>query len=938
MKLYASLLALAATAMAASAANPIPIDPAVRTGTLDNGLTYYIRQNATPAGQADFFIAQRVGSVNELDGQEGLAHFLEHMCFNGTEHFPGNSLISYLESLGVKFGRNLNAYTSTDETVYNICQVPVARQSALDSCVMILGDWSGRLLLNDADIDAERGVIRGEMRQRSTPGSRILTRLAPEIYQGGIYGRRMPIGLAEVVDGFAPDTLRAYYHKWYHPQNQAVVVVGDINPDSIEASIRRHFAGLGAGPRSVVSEPVEVADNEKPIAVSGTDPEQADNMMQLYFKEPELAEADKGTIAEVRADYVRSLIVRMLVERLDALENDPSCPWSRLGIGDQRFLLSGTRDALMLRATARSAADARRALTVFNTELLRAARHGFTETELQRAKLSERSERDSRLANASAETNTELARRYVSHFTRGGFATSTEQMYKIMKGVERTTGLDDVNAHMAALVRPDGRNRVTSVYATPADFDALSLENLLADAAAIDFAALEPFVDTFADRPLMAELPEAGSIVAEAEGPFGTRVLTLSNGIKVYLRPNDAKPDEVLVRAVSPGGFSMSYNPAKKGLYKMCDDILAVSGFGGHSSSDLRKLLAGHNVKSAVKIGNTAEELIAITTPSDLETALQLLYIKATAINRDDNAFGALMATTRSNLERPSKTATIAMGDSIHSIVYNRHPLGEKLHAPDLAAVDYDSIIALHRDRFADMSDFTYIISGNIDIDSVKRLVETYVASLPGAGRTERPRDFGYGFYKGRGKEHFTHPMGENPTSITYSFFNGECPYDLSHVLTAQTFGSILKSRLMAEIREKRGLTYGINSHCSVTAGFNGPDTPSRFIMPVYIKVAPGHEDEVFGVVRETIDALIKDGPTADELANVKAYLMKNIADNRRNNGYWETVVKVYDQYGPDMDSGYEAIVESLTPAAIRYFAARYLTDADHVELTMVPE
>ncbi|MDE5632846.1 MAG: insulinase family protein, partial [Muribaculaceae bacterium] len=380
---------------------------------------------------------------------------------------------------------------------------------------------------------------------------------------------------------------------------------------------------------------------------------------------------------------------------------------------------------------------------------------------------------------------------------------------------------------------------------------------------AIDFAALEPFVDTFADRPLMAELPEAGSIVAEAEGPFGTRVLTLSNGIKVYLRPNDAKPDEVLVRAVSPGGFSMSYNPAKKGLYKMCDDILAVSGFGGHSSSDLRKLLAGHNVKSAVKIGNTAEELIAITTPSDLETALQLLYIKATAINRDDNAFGALMATTRSNLERPSKTATIAMGDSIHSIVYNRHPLGEKLHAPDLAAVDYDSIIALHRDRFADMSDFTYIISGNIDTDSVKRLVETYVASLPGAGRTERPRDFGYGFYKGRGKEHFTHPMGENPTSITYSFFNGECPYDLSHVLTAQTFGSILKSRLMAEIREKRGLTYGINSHCSVTAGFNGPDTPSRFIMPVYIKVPPGHEDEVFGVVRETIDALIKDGPTA---------------------------------------------------------------------------
>lgn len=937
MKLFATLLAMTAT-LALSAANPIPVDPAVRTGTLPNGLTYYIRHNGTPAGQADFFIAQRVGSINELDGQEGLAHFLEHMCFNGTEHFPGNTLISYLEGLGVKFGRNLNAYTSTDETVYNICQVPVSRQSALDSCVMILGDWSGRLLLNKDDIDAERGVIRGEMRQRSTPGSRILTRLAPAIYQGGIYGRRMPIGLAEVVEGFDPDTLRAYYHKWYHPKNQAVVVVGDIDPDFIEASIHRHFDGLAAGPGAMVATPTEVPDNERPIVVVGSDPEQADNMIQLYIKEPVPAPGEEGTIAEVRADYIRSLIVRMLVERFDGIENAPDCPWSNLGIGDQRFLLSGTRDALMLRATARNAADARRALDCFNTELLRAAIHGFTDTELQRAKLSERSERDSELANASAETNTTLARRYVRHFTQGGFATSTEQMYKIMKGVERTTGLKEVNAHMAALVRPDGRNRITSVYATEADSAALSADNLLADAAAIDIASIEPFVDTFAGRPLMAAEPAAGTIVSEAAGPFNTRVLTLSNGIKVYLRPNSSKPDEVLIHAVSPGGFSMGYDPAKKGLYKMCDEILAVSGYGGHSSSDLRKLLAGHSVKSAVKIGNTAEELIAVTTPADIATALQLLYIKATDITRDDNAFGALMATTRSRLNRPSQTATIAMGDTIHSIVYNRHPLGAKLHEADLAAVDYDSIVALHRDRFGDMSDFTYIITGNFDTDSVKPLIAAYVASLPGTGRTERARDFGYGFYKGKGKETFHHPMGVEPNSITYSFFNGECPYDLEHILVSQTFGSILKSRLLSEVREKRGLTYSINSHCSVTAGFNGPDTPSRFIMPVYIKVKPGHEEEVFGVVRSTVDDLIENGPTEEELAKVKAYLMKNIAENRESNGYWETVVKVFDQYGPDMDSGYEDIVNAMTPAAIRDFGRRYIRNADHVELSMLPE
>ncbi|MDE6397330.1 MAG: insulinase family protein, partial [Muribaculaceae bacterium] len=314
--------------MASHAANPIKPDPSVRIGKLDNGLTYYIKHNASPEGQADFFIAQRVGSVNEEENQRGLAHFLEHMCFNGTEHFPGNSLIEYLESIGVKFGKNLNAYTSTDETVYNICQVPTMRESALDTCVMILGDWSGRLLLNDDDINSERGVIKGEMRQRSSPGSRILTAIAPTIYQGGVYGNRMPIGLAEVIDNFKPDVLREYYHKWYHPANQAVIVVGDVDVDKIESMIKRHFADLKAGSAALTAHPIAVADNVEPIVATGTDNEQANNMIQIYIKEPLLEDSSLGTIDEVRRDYIRSLVSDMLVERFDALEEEPGCTWS----------------------------------------------------------------------------------------------------------------------------------------------------------------------------------------------------------------------------------------------------------------------------------------------------------------------------------------------------------------------------------------------------------------------------------------------------------------------------------------------------------------------------------------------------------------------------------------------------------------------------------
>lgn len=936
-RLFISTCILGAT-LSAAAIQPIPLDPAVRTGQLPNGLTYYIRHNNSPEGQADFFIAQRVGSINEEENQRGLAHFLEHMCFNGTEHFPQNTLIEYLESLGVKFGKNLNAYTSTDETVYNICQVPTSRESALDSCVMILSDWSGRLLLEKDDIDAERGVIKGEMRQRSSPGSRILTAVAPTIYQDGIYGNRMPIGLTEIIDNFDPEDLRSYYRKWYHPANQAVIVVGDVDVNKIEESIRRNFSDIAAGPESVTATKVAVADNPLPIVATGTDPEQANNMIQLYVKEPLLPDSLAGTIEEVRRDYIRALVCDMLVERFDALEETPDCPWTGLGIGLQKFLLSGTRNALMLRATAFDAENTRRAISTLDTELLRAALHGFTDTELQRAKLSERSKMNTDYANAEAETNTDMARKYVKHFIRGGVVPSAEQYYKMMKGVERTTSLEDVNRYFADMVKPDGRNRITTIYAAAKDAEALQADVIKRDAESIDIAAITPFVDTFANTPLLADIPLRGSIVSEKDAPFGSRELTLSNGIKVYLRHNDAKPDEVLVHAVSPGGFSMNYDPAKKALYKMTDDALAASGFGGHSSTGLRKLLAGHSVKSAVKIGNTNEELIAVTTPSDLETALQLLYIKATSPNRDDNAFGALMASTRSKLENPNRTATFAMGDSIHAIVYNRHPLGEKLYPSELDKVDYDSILAIHADRFGDMSDFTYIITGNFNNDEVKALVEKYIASLPGNGRQEKPQDIGYGFFKGEGAFSYTYPMESTPQSITYSFFNGECPYDLEHILMAQTFGSIVKSRLMAEVREKRGLTYGINSHCSVTTGFNSPDTPSRFIMPVYIKVEPGHEEEVFGVVRSTISDLSTDGPTPEEVGKVKAFLAKEIADNRTDNGYWETVIKVYDQFGQNMDSEYEAILDRMTPETIRDFGKTYLTGADHVEISMKPE
>ncbi|MDE6297855.1 MAG: insulinase family protein, partial [Muribaculaceae bacterium] len=345
----------------------------VRTGVLPNGMTYYIRQNKTPSGSADFFLAQRVGSVNESDKERGLAHFLEHLCFNGTEHFPGNSLITWLESNGVKFGKNLNAYTSTDETIYNISKVPVARREVVDSCLLILHDWCSGVVFDPDAIDAERGVIENEWRHRNSAANRQLERALPLIYPSSIYGQRMPIGKMEIIKNFKPETLKKFYEKWYHPKNQAIIVTGDIEPDYIETKIKDMFGSIDRKGNIVKTFP-EVKDNRNLIVVSESDPEQTTNLIQLHFRHPEYKN-------ETAADLAGS----MLAARFDEIELDPDCPHTYLGIGETKFMLSGGVKSLVMRGVAKPG-RASDAVNLWFSELSRALRHGFTQTELETAK------------------------------------------------------------------------------------------------------------------------------------------------------------------------------------------------------------------------------------------------------------------------------------------------------------------------------------------------------------------------------------------------------------------------------------------------------------------------------------------------------------------------------------------------------------------------
>ena len=932
----AAALAMTLALSAQAKLRELPADPEVRIGTLPNGLTYYLRHNDTPKNQVDFYLAQKVGSVNETEEQRGLAHFLEHMCFNGTKHFPGNTVISYLESLGVKFGANLNAYTSTDQTVYNICRVPAARQSALDSCLLILRDWSHDLRLDGKDIDEERGVIVSEWRQRNgSANNRLLEKAAPEIYGDCIYGHRLPIGLMSVVENFPHKTLREYYKKWYHPVNQAVIVVGDIDVDRTEAEIQKLWGDIKPAEPGTVAQPVIVSANARPIATVQSDPEQQMPMVTLYIKHADVADSLENTIEELRRATVIDLVNTMLVDRLDNLEQRPDAPVANIGIGDMNFLMARTQPALLVRGQAKPGRETE-AVSGFAEILKQAAKHGFTETELKRAKIDAMGKLENEYANRASVTNTDYARRYVNLFLEGGASPSAEQYYKMMKGVIGRTTLANVNAYVREIVTPDDANVVLIAYVPSGS--KLTKDDLVKAYTGVDRDALAAYVDEDVTGSLMDKLPEPGTIVKEETvDAFGSKVWTLSNGVRVHLRHNAKKADQVLIQGYSEGGMSIGYDPKLGPEYRLMEHALPVCAVGPYTQSRLRKMLAGKTLRHDIKIEEMRESMGVATTPADLETAMQLIYLKATDLRKDTIAYRNMVENRRLKLSSTNTNPTFIMGDSIHSNVFNHHPFGEKLSLADLDSVSYDRIMNIYRDRFGDMSDFTFYITGNFDEDSLRNLATRYLAALPSHGRVEHQQDCGYRYMSGRVHKRFTCPM-ETPQSICYTFYHYPCDYNVQNLVAGHMLGTLVANSLREDIREKRGWTYGVKSHIGLTGAMNGQN-PSRMIMPVYIRVSPENATATFQAVTDGVDAFADAANiSAEDIAKVQQNMLKDYADSGDDNAYWISVMYALDRYGEDFRTGYEAAVKAQTPATLSAFARRHLLPASRIQLEMSPE
>ena len=909
---------------------PLPVDKNVRIGQLDNGLTYYIRHNKLPENRAEFYIAQKVGSILEEPQQRGLAHFLEHMAFNGTKNFPGDDkglgVIPWCETVGIKFGTNLNAYTSIDETVYNISNAPIDRTGVLDSCLLILHDWSNYILLKDDEIDKERGVIREEWRSRNSGMLRVYTDLLPTIYQGDKYADCMPIGSIDVINNFPYKDIRDYYHKWYRPDLQGIVIVGDIDVDTVEAKLKAVFADVQKPVNPAERTYYPVTDNKEPIVAIGTDKEVDDPSIEIYFKQDATPDSEKNNVGYLASQYMTSMISSMLNARLSELVQSANPPFTRASSYYSDFFVAKTKEAFALSASSK-ADGIETALKTLLQETERARRFGFTESEYARARANYLQSLESAYNEREKTKHGSYVREYVQNFLNGEPIPGIEAEYAMMNQLAPNIPLQAMNMVMQQLV-PDSNQVV--IIAGPAK-EGLKYPtkeeviNLLKGMKDLD---LQAYVDKVSDEPLMKEAPKGGKIISEKEGDiYGSTKLVLSNGVTVYVKKTDFKADEIRMKGTSLGGKSIF--PDKDALnFAVMDNVIAVGGLGNFSQVDLTKVLAGKKVSVNAGLGATTENVFGTCSPKDFETMMQLTYLTFTAPRKDAEAFESFKNRMKAQLESAQANPLSSINDSLQKAMYNNHPRVVMMKPEMVDQIDYDRILEMYNDRFKDASDFTFYFVGNIDLETAKPLIAEYLGALPAINRKETFKDTKMSIRKGVYKNEYAKEQ-QTPTATIVFLYSGKAPYTLKNDILLSFATQVLDMVYTEEVREKEGGTYGVNCF-----GDLQKYPKEQLLLQIVFQTDPAKKDKLAGIVVDELKKLAAEGPSDVHLQKVKEYMLKKYADNQKENGYWMNNLNDYFYYGMDMTEGYTDIVNSITAKDIQKFVTDLLKQGNEIELT----
>lgn len=931
--LFIAAATIAQTASVQPVIPVIPNDPAVRKGTLENGMTYYIRHNDKQKNLADFYIVHDVGAIQENDSQQGLAHFLEHMAFNGTKNLPGKMLIEYLEKVGVKFGANLNASTSWDVTQYLMRDVPTVREGIVDSALLVLHDWSNFIALESKEIDSERGVIMEELRTRDNAQWRSMVQFLKALTKGTKYEHRNLIGYLDGLKSFDHSDIEDFYNTWYRPDYQAVVVVGDIDVDKVENKIKTLMADIPASPADAPQkEVIVVPDNKEPIISIFTDPEMLESSAAIYCKHEAMPKDMNNTILYEKVSLINSLGSAMANARLNEIAMKPNAPFTSAYMFNGGIGICPTLETLVISVNTKDGGLAA-GLEAAYTELKRIREHGFTDGEFERAQNDVLRREERAYTNRNDRKNQEYVSRYISNFRRNTPIPDAETEWKLDSVLIKTISLAEVNQLFKNYIHDD--NQVISIEAPIKEGVANPTEeDVKAIIAKVNAATVEAYADNTVKEPLIAnEKALKGSPVKKTavNEILGTTEWTLKNGIKVIVKPTTFKADEVIVNIRSHAGMSALSDedyPTASFFY----NIVSNQGVSKFSATDLKKQLSGKSARVVMMPTDFMTQMVGSGSPKDLETLLQLQYLYFTEprFNKDD--FDVTINQFRSYVENLKTSPDYIASKELTKTLYGDHPRKQTMSPELLDKISFDRLPAVYKQLYSNAKNFTVTIVGNVDLATLKPLVEKYIGSLPVTKDKLARVDDGVRPVKGVAINDFKAPM-QQPKVGVYRVFTGEIPYTLENQVAMTFLSQALSSRYLISIREEKGGTYGVGVRGNIRPDFEG-----NYMLNIIFDTNEEMADELSEIVMDELKKIAEEGPLTEDVEKTRQFLLKNWKNQIEDNQSWQNFIDGYYYRGIDQISNYENVVTNLTNADVQALAKKILEDNNMTYVVMRPE
>lgn len=908
---------------------PVPVDPAARVGKLANGLTYYIRHNEEPKERASFYIIQNVGALLENDDQNGLAHFLEHMAFNGTKHFPGKGIINTLEKHGVAFGRNINAYTSFGETVYNLSDIPVKHEGLIDTCLLVLNDWADFLLLTEEEIDAERGVISEEWRTRRTAGFRMQRQFLPVLLNGSKYMNRDVIGDLDVIKNFKYETLRNFYHDWYRTDLQAIAIVGDIDVDAVEQKVKELFSKIEAVKDGPKREFYEVPEHKEPLYVLATDKEADSYSVSLYIKHKAPAASEK-TLGYLREQTIQSLFGMMTRDRITELLQKGVPPFVNGSI-NYSGLIDGY-EMLSVSTTAKPDQGDLAFKSIY-TEAQRIYKHGFTSGELDRAKTNLLTSYESRYKQRDKINNDQFAMDFKGHYIEGEPLTSIDFDWDFVQKVLPTISVEEVSARAKKWMTQENRVIVVMGPEKP-EAKYLSKEQALAIISETENSQIEPYADEVVSTNLISKELKGSKVKSTKKLPeFNAVEWTLGNETKVVFRNADYEKDQVSLIAMSNGGSS-KINNDQVASAMMLNQFIGSFGVGDYDATALKKALTGKKVSMTVGLSDLNETFNGTATPKDFETMMQLLYLQFENPRFDKEAYEALLGRYKAFIANMANNPQKIISDSLQLILTNKHPR-TKLMTPELFnEISMEQMEAIYKDRFVDAGDFTYFIVGNIDEATAKTMAEKYIGSLTNLPRKENWTDRNVEGPKGKTVREIEIPLEVKKATVSVNF-NAKMEYSPEQNMLLSVLRDILNLRYIEEIREKEGGTYGVR----VSTNYSKFPKAEKSLSLMF-DTDPEKAQHLKSIIYREIDKIAANGPTAEDLDKAVKNLLKNREQAKLHNNYWMQALSTYYTYAVNTTApeNYETILEKMTIPQVQKFVQSFTSKADVVDIIFKPK